>query len=279
MKANVKVLLSENLKQLKLSTMLRNLESGIRQAREGRCEYEDFLLNLTEIELRARSENREKRRLKDAKFPLMKPLEIFEMESAAGIDGRLIGELAACEFITKCRNVIFLGKSGTGKTHLATGLGTEACKMGFRTRFVTGCGLSNELIEARDEKVLSRVIRRYANYDLLIIDELGYVPFSKEGAELLFQVLAERHERKPVIITTNKSFGNWTEVFGDASLTAALLDRVTHKAHVIHCEWESYRLKESLSMQERASRLGKKLGKTDNKATGLGKKSGRAKNA
>ncbi|MCP4221527.1 MAG: ATP-binding protein [bacterium] len=209
----------------------------------------------------------------------MKPLDTFEMESAPGIDGRLIGELAGCEFIAKCRNVIFLGKSGTGKTHLATGLGIEACKMGFRTRFVSGCGLSNELIEARDEKVLSRVIRRYANYDLLIIDELGYVPFSKEGAELLFQVLAERHERRPVIITTNKSFGNWTEVFGDASLTAALLDRVTHKAHVMHCEWESYRLKESLSMQGRASRLGKKLGKTGDKATGLGKKPGRAKNA
>ncbi|MDM8515602.1 IS21-like element helper ATPase IstB [Desulfobacterales bacterium HSG16] len=297
MKASVEVLLSENLKQLKLSTMLRNLESSIRQAQEGRYAYEDFLLNLTEIELQVRSENREKRRLKDAKFPLMKPMEMFEIESAVGIDGRLIGELAGCEFISKCRNVIFFGKSGTGKTHLATGIGIEACKKGFRTRFVTGCGLSNELIEARDEKVLSRIIKRYANYDLLIIDELGYVPFSKEGAELLFQVLAERHERKPVIITTNKNFGNWTEVFGDASLTAALLDRVTHKAHVIHCDWDSYRLKESLAMRGKASRLGKKLGKDNDKSieTGkklgkdddksiepgkkLGKKSGRAENA
>ncbi len=278
MKANVEVLLSENLKQLKLSSMLRNLESNIRQAQEGRYSYEDFLLNLTEIELQVRSDNREKRRLKDAKFPLMKPLETFEIESATDLDGRLIGELATCEFIAKCRNVIFLGKSGTGKTHLATAIGVEACKKGFRTRFVTGCGLSNELIEARDEKMLSRVIRRYANYDLLIIDELGYVPFSKEGAELLFQVLAERHERKPVIITTNKSFGNWTEIFGDASLTAALLDRVTHKAHVMHCEWESYRLKESLSMKGKASRLGKKLGKVNDQATGSGKKLGREKN-
>ncbi len=184
MKANIEVLLSENLKQLKLSTMLRNLESCIRQAREGRYAYEDFLLNLTEIELQIRSENREKRRLKDAKFPLMKPLETFEIESAVGLDGRLLGELAACGFIAKCRNVIFFGKSGTGKTHLSTGIGIEACKKGFRTRFVTGCGLSNELIEARDEKMLSRVLRRYANYDLLIIDELGYVPFSKEGADV-----------------------------------------------------------------------------------------------
>lgn len=275
MKADVKVMLSENLKQLKLSTMLRNLESGIRQAKEGRCGYEEFLLNLTEVELQVRSENREQRRLKEAKFPLMKPLETFEIESATGIDGRLIGELATCEFVGKCRNIIFLGKSGAGKTHLATGIGIEACKKGYRTRFVTGCGLSNELIEARDEKVLSRVIKRYASYDLLIIDELGYVPFVKEGAELLFQVLAERHERKPVIITTNKSFGDWTEVFGDASLTAALLDRVTHKAHIINCEWESYRLKESLSMKGNAPRLGKKLAKEYDDDSGLGKRLGK----
>ncbi|MDM8515476.1 ATP-binding protein [Desulfobacterales bacterium HSG16] len=188
MKASVEVLLSENLKQLKLSTMLRNLESSIRQAQEGRYAYEDFLLNLTEIELQVRSENREKRRLKDAKFPLMKPMEMFEIESAVGIDGRLIGELAGCEFISKCRNVIFFGKSGTGKTHLATGIGIEVCKKGFRTRFVTGCGLSN-----------------------------------------------------------------------------------------------GYRLKESLAMRGKASRLGKKLGKDNDKSIEpgkkLGKKSGRAENA
>jgi len=117
---------------------------------------------------------------------------------------------------------------------------------GQRTRFVTGCGLVNELIEARDEKVLARVIKRYAGYGLLVIDELRYVPFSQEGAQLLFQVLAERHERKSVIITTNLGFGDWTQIFGDANLTAALLDRVTHKAHIIQCTWESYRLQDSL---------------------------------
>ncbi len=141
----------------------------------------------------------------------------------------------------------FLGRSGTGKTHLATALGMEACRQGVRTRFVTGCGLANELIEARDEKVLGRAMKRYAGYGLLIIDELGYVPFSKEGAELIFQVFAERNERKSVIITTNLGFGDWTQVFGDANLTAALLDRVTHKAHVINCNWESYRLRDTLS--------------------------------
>jgi DNA replication protein DnaC len=139
-----------------------------------------------------------------------------------------------------------MGKSGAGKTHLATGLGMEACKHGIRTRFVTGCGLANELIEARDEKLLGRIVKRYAGYGLLIVDELGYVPFSTEGAQLIFQILAERHERKPVMITTNMGFGDWTQIFGDPSMTAALLDRVTHKAHVINCSWESYRLKETL---------------------------------
>jgi len=106
--------------------------------------------------------------------------------------------------------------------------------------------LGNELIEARDEKVLGRAVKRYAGYGLLIIDELGYVPFSKQGAQLIFQILAERHERKPIIITTNMGFGDWTQIFGDPSMTAALLDRVTHKANVINCSWESYWLTEAL---------------------------------
>jgi DNA replication protein DnaC len=246
MNAGMKALLIENLKSLKLSTMIRNLESHLRQAKQDMPGYDEFLLNLTEVEVQVRKENGRKRRLGEAKFPLQKPLETFDFEAATGLDARLIKELSSCEYAKKSRNVIFLGKSGTGKTHLATGLGMEACKQGIRTRFVTGCGLANELIEARDEKLLGRAVKRYASYGLLIIDELGYVPFSKEGAQLIFQILAERHERKPVMITTNMGFGDWTQIFGDPSMTAALLDRITHKAHVINCSWESYRLKETL---------------------------------
>ncbi len=246
MNAGMKALLIENLKSLKLSTMIRNLESHLRQAKQDMAGYDEFLLNLTEVEVQVRKENGRKRRLGEAKFPLQKPLETFDFEAATGLDARLIKELSSCEFAKKSRNVIFMGRSGTGKTHLATGLGMEACKQGIRTRFVTGCGLANELIEARDEKTLARAVRRYAGYGLLIIDELGYVPFSKEGAQLIFQILAERHERKPVMITTNMGFGDWTQIFGDPSMTAALLDRITHKAHVINCSWESYRLKETL---------------------------------
>jgi len=246
MNAGMKALLNENLKNLKLSTMIRNLASHLRQAKQDKLEYEEFLLNLTEAEVQVRKENGCKRRLREAKFPLIKPLETFDFGAAPQLDARLIKELSGCEYVDKSRNIIFLGKSGTGKTHLATGLGMEACKQGIRTRFVTGCGLANELIEARDEKTLARAVRRYAGYGLLIIDELGYVPFSKEGAQLIFQILAERHERKPVMITTNMGFGDWTQIFGDPSMTAALLDRITHKAHVISCTWESYRLKETL---------------------------------
>ena len=246
MNAGMKALLIENLKKLKLSTMLRDLESMIRQANQESLSYEEFLLNLSESEVQTRQENGRKRRLREAKFPILKPMEIFDFDAAPGLDVRLMKELSNCDYIKKSRNIIFVGKSGTGKTHLSTALGMEACKQGIRSRFVTGCGLANELIEARDEKQLGRAVKRYASYGLLIIDELGYIPFSKEGAQLIFQILAERHERKPVIITTNKGFGDWTQIFGDPSMTAALLDRVTHNAHIINCDWDSYRLKETL---------------------------------
>lgn len=254
MNAGMNALLMENLKTLKLSAMKRDLESHIRQAKQDKVGYDEFLLNLTEIEVLTRKENGYKRRLIEAKFPLVKPLETFDFGAAPELDPRLIKELSGCEYVKKSRNIIFMGKSGTGKTHLSTGLGIEACKNGIRTRFVTGCGLANELIEARDEKALSRIIKRYTSYGVLIIDELGYVPFSKEGAQLIFQILAERHERIPVVITTNMGFGDWTQIFGDANMTAALLDRITHKAHVINCTWESYRLKETLKNQKRGNK-------------------------
>jgi DNA replication protein DnaC len=251
MNAGMKALLNDNLKSLKLSTMIRNMQSHLRQAKQDKLDYDEFLLNLTEDEVLVRKENGRKRRLREAKFPLLKPLETFNFEAAPDLDARLIKELSSCEYVKKNRNIIFMGKSGAGKTHLATGLGMEACKQGVRTRFVTGCGLANELIEARDEKLLGRIVKRYAGYGLLIVDELGYVPFSTEGAQLIFQILAERHERKPVMITTNMGFGDWTQMFGDPSMTAALLDRITHKAHVITCSRESYRLKETLKKSKK----------------------------
>ncbi len=240
------LLVQANLKALNLTNMARHLEQQLRQARDGGIDYGQFLLELTELELRIRSENSEKRRLKEAKFPLLKPLETFDFEAVPQLDKRLVRDLAAGDYLKERRNVILMGKSGVGKTHLATALGIEACRQSKRVRFVTGYALANELIEARTERDLNRLLGRYARLDLLILDELGYVPFSKEGAELLFQILAERHERGSVIITTNLGFADWTQVFGDPNMTAALLDRLTHRAHIIECTWDSYRLKQSL---------------------------------
>lgn len=251
MKPAVKVQLVGNLKYLKLAAMIANLEACLRQAREVGSDPSEFLLNITEIEVACRMENGRKRRVSEARFPLLKPIDTFDFEAAKGCDLQLIKHLLTGQYIKEARNVIFLGKSGTGKTHLATALGMEACRLGIRTRFITACALVNELIEARDEKILSRVLKRYAGYGLLIVDELGYVPFSKEGAELLFQVLAERNEKKSVIVTSNKGFGDWTQIFGDPTLTAALLDRITHKAHIVSCDWESYRLKETLKAKKK----------------------------
>lgn len=250
MNPGVDILVKQNLKQLKLATMLKQLESHLRNARENRQSYEEFLLNLTETEVLCRAENSLKRRLNEAKFPLMKPMETFDFESAPDLDARLIKTLSTCEFIEKKQNVIFLGRSGTGKTHLATALGIEACRKGFKTRFVTGCGIVNDLVEARDDKCLKRLLNRYARYDLLILDELGYVPFSVEGAQLLFQVLTERHEKKSIIITSNLGFADWTQIFEDPNLTSALLDRITHRAHIIQCVWDSFRLKDALKLKQ-----------------------------
>lgn len=238
--------LQANLKALNLSQMARNLDGLLRQARESGIGYDEFLLELTASELQARAENRLNRRIREAKFPLLKPMETFDLAAVPELDIRFFRDLAGGGFIKERRNVIFLGRSGTGKTHMATALGIEACRNNFRIRFVTCYGLVNELIEARQERALQRLLQRYARYDLLILDELGYIPFSKEGSELLFQVLAERHEKGSVMITTNLGFADWTQVFGDPVMTAALLDRLTHKARIINCSWESYRLKQSL---------------------------------
>jgi DNA replication protein DnaC len=255
MKAGASIELQANLKALNLPTMAHNMEGFVRQARETGIGYDEFLLNLTVAELQARSESRLNRRIREAKFPLIKTLETFDLAAVPELDIRLFRELAGEDYIKEHRNVIFLGRSGTGKTHMATALGIEACKNNFRTRFITCYGLVNELIEARQQRTLQRLLQKYSRYDLLILDELGYIPFSKEGAELLFQVLAERHERGSVMITTNLGFADWTQVFGDPVMTAALLDRLTHKAHIINCNWDSYRLKQSL--KERGKRKGK----------------------
>ena len=250
MKPVIKLQLMENLKLLKLAAITGGLEPSLRHAVESGMDFSEFLLHVTDMEVASRQENGRKRRLQQARFPIQKPIEAFDFEAAKALDFQLIKHLLTGQYINEGRNILLIGKSGTGKTHLATALGMEACRIGKTTLFTTACGLVNELVEAREEKILSRTLKRYASFDLLIVDELGYVPFSGEAAQLLFQVLAGRNERKSVIITSNMGFGDWTSVFGDATLTAALLDRVTHKAHIISCNWESYRFKETLKKKK-----------------------------
>jgi len=182
MKPGIEVLLAEHLKQLKLTTVLRQYPVLARQARENGWPYEDFLLSLTESEIQARADNRLKRRIRDARFPLVKTMESFDYDAAPDLDRRLIRELMDGSYIRESRNVIFVGKTGTGKTHLATALGLEACRQGVRTRFATGAGLVNDLIEARSERTINRIIQRHSHFGLLILDELGYAPFSREGS-------------------------------------------------------------------------------------------------
>jgi len=245
--AAMTVSLVENFKELKLNTIAKRFEDALRQAREQGIDHADFLLELTEAEIAVRQQNREKRRLKEAHFPLLKTLENFDFGYASNLNKLEFMQLVSGEYLNEHRNVIFLGRSGTGKTHLATALGIEACKSGKRVRFVTACRLVNELSEAKKDNDLQKSLKRYSKYDLLIVDELGYVPISRNGSQLLFQVFADRHELKSVIVTSNLGFADWTQIFEDQNLTAALLDRLTCRAHVFSCTWASYRLASSLN--------------------------------
>ena len=160
--------------------------------------------------------------------------------------GQVTGlDLARCEFIERKENVLALGNSGTGKTHIALALGLAACQKGFRVRFTTASSLAHELIEAKDERRLMRFQKMLSGFQLLIIDELGFVPLSKTGAELLFEVFSRRYERSATLVTSNLPFNEWTEAFGSERLTGALLDRLTHHVHILEMNGESYRLKDS----------------------------------
>ena len=161
-------------------------------------------------------------------------------------------ELSRCEYVDKRENVIALGNSGTGKTHIATGLGMAACQKGIPVLFRTAASLVNELLEARDEKRLLRLQRQLAKHKLLIIDELGFVPLSKTGAELLFEVFSQRYEQGSIIITSNLPFDEWTEIFGSERITGAILDRITHHVHILEVNGESYRLKQSKSNKKKS---------------------------
>lgn len=246
------VLLEHYLKQLRLPTMLREYAKLAEQCAKEGLDCPRFLLRLAELELLDREQRATERRIKAAKFPVSKSLETFDFLAIPSLNKKLVLELARCEWVGRRDNALCLGNSGTGKTHIALALGLAACQQGFRVRFTTAAALVHELIEARDEKRLLRLQKQLARQDLLIVDELGFVPLSKTGAEMLFEVFSQRYERASTLVTSNLPFAEWTEVLGSERLTGALLDRLTHHVHILEMNGESYRLK--TSKKKRASK-------------------------
>jgi DNA replication protein DnaC len=239
------VLLAHHLKALKLPTFLREYDKVARQCAAEGVDHVRYLLRLVELELIERERRTVERRVKEARFPAVKSLDSFDFQALPSLNKLLVLELARSEYVACRENIIAVGNSGTGKTHIALGLGLAACQKGLSVGFVTAAALVHELIEARDEKRLLRLQRQLAGYKLLIIDELGYVPLSQAGAELLFEVFSQRYERGATIVTSNLPFDEWTSVFGSERLTGALLDRLTHHVHILEMNGESYRLAHS----------------------------------
>lgn len=239
------VLLDHYLKQLRLPTILREYRKVAEQCARENVDCQRFLLRLVELEVVEREQRATERRIKAAKFPVLKSLETFDFLAMPSLNKALVLELARCEYISRKENVLALGNSGTGKTHIGLALGLAACQQGYRVRFTTAAALVHELLEARDEKRLLRFQKQLAKQDLLIVDEFGFVPLSKTGAEMLFEVFSQRYERSSTMVTSNLPFAEWTEVLGSERLTGALLDRLTHHVHILEMNGESYRLKDS----------------------------------
>ncbi|KJS19566.1 MAG: ATPase AAA [Clostridiaceae bacterium BRH_c20a] len=240
------ILLETYLKQLKLPSVLKNYEALVREAADLNQTFEEFLFCLIEQEVIQRDENNLRRRLRYAKFPTTKTLETFEFSAIPRLNKNKVLTLSRGGYIEDKENIIMVGNAGTGKTHLATALATCACREGFKVRFYNVAGLVNELLQAQSEHQLIRFEKQWLKFDLVVLDELGYIPFNTKGSQLLFQFCSSRYERGSMIITTNLEFADWTQVFGEEKLTAALLDRLTHRCHILQMNGDSYRFKQSL---------------------------------
>jgi len=239
------ILLSHYLKTLKLPTFQREYQKLARQCATEGVDHVGYLTRLSEREMIERDRRKVERRIKAARFPIVKSLDSFDFAAIPKLNKMQVLELARCEWIERRENVIALGPSGTGKTHVALGLGLAACQKGMSVGFTTAAALVSEMMEARDERRLLRFQKQMAAYQLLIIDELGFVPLSKTGAELLFELISQRYERGATLITSNLPFDEWTETLGSERLTGALLDRITHHVNILEMNGDSYRLAQS----------------------------------
>ena len=248
------VLLAHHLKSLRMPTMLAECEKVAARCATDNVDHLAFLLQLCELELLDRERRAADRRLRAAKFPNHKTLDTFDFKAQPSINKVLVTELMRGEYIDRKENLLLVGNSGTGKTHLATALGIAACAQGKRVRFFRVTEIITQLMEAREERDLLRARKQLSKLDLLILDELGYVPATKVGSELLFDVISTAYERQSLIVTTNLPFENWTEVLSSERLTGATLDRLTHRCHILEASGQSYRLRDAKKRkQPRAS--------------------------
>jgi len=245
------VLLEYYLKKLKLPTMLKVYASVAVGCQQDRCDFQTYLLRLAERELLDREKRAAERRIKAANFPIIKTIDTFDFKAQPSINQTLVQELLRSEYIDKKQNILLIGNPGTGKTHLACSLAFAACAKGYKARFYTATALVTELLECREERRLQRLQKQLQRLHLLVLDELGYIPFSKVGAELLFEIISRAYEHHSLMVTSNLPFEQWTEVFGSERLTGALLDRLTHNCHILEANGQSYRLRQAKKHSKR----------------------------
>ena len=242
--------IQQQCKQLRLPTIGSQFGKLAEQAQREQQSHRGYLEALLAAELEEREQNLVARRLREARLPKVKTLDEFDFTQTPQVSASQIRDLAAGGYIERAEPIVFLGDCGTGKTHLLTGLCVAACRQKRAVRFATAAGLVTELVEAKQQLQLRRVVAKWARYDLIAIDEVGYVPLAEVGAEFLFQVIAERTEKSAVILTTNLPFSEWTQVIPNARLCKALLDRITDRAHIIETGSDSYRFRRTIEKRK-----------------------------
>lgn len=243
------LLLDTYLKQLRLPTILRNYRKVAADAAQANLDYDRFLLALVEQEIAQREKLREERRIKAARFPVLKELADFDFSCVPSLNKLQVLDLARGSYIQKAEAILMVGNPGLGKTHLSTGLALAACRQGYKVRFYNAAGLVNELVQAQEKHQLNRFLAITLKLHLIVIDELGFIPFTTQGAQLMFQFCSALYERAAIIVTTNLRFADWTQVFLDERLTAALLDRLTHQATILEFVGESFRFRQRMQKQ------------------------------
>ena len=242
-------LLETHLRQLRIPTFLQNYAQFAADASRNKQDHVRYLLALAEVEVTQREQNQRARRIKAARFPVLKELADFDFSAIPSLDKARVLDLARGEYVSRRESILLVGNPGLGKTHLAISLGLAACRQGHKVRFWTAAGLVNELLQAQDELRLHKFIASALKFKLVVLDELGFIPFTPNGAQALFTFCSELYERAAVLVTTNLKFADWTQVFGDERLTAALLDRLTHHAHILELVGESYRFRQRMEQE------------------------------